>query len=812
MQHRHLLFAAVSAVSLIAGDAFAQAQQTASSGTAVEELVVTGTRTAGRSRLDTLAPVDVINAESLQRQGTATELATALASLTPALDFPRPAITDGTDAVRPATLRGLAPDQTLVLVNGMRGHVSALVNVNGSIGRGSTAFDLNTIPTVAIDQVEVLRDGASAQYGADAIAGVINLRLRQARSGGSLTANYGIYDTSVDNVRGSRHAHDGLTESLAGWQGLPLGDKGFLTVSGEYVIRHPTNRSDYVDLNALPAYGREIVLGRYGDPGVRSLSFYGNAGLPLNETWELYGYAGWQHRDTDSAATARAYNNANNVVALTPGGFLPRIDTDLDDYSVQGGIRGEVAGWKTDLGASFGRNTLDYYTVNSVNASFGAASQRDFYSGSLGYDQLLVDFNVSRGFEVGLVEPLNVAGGVEYRHEGFWIDPGEPASYTLGPITSKAGNSQGFPGFRPSNSVDVSRHNWSAYLDLEGKVTDKLGFDVAGRYEDYSDFGSKWTGKVSGRYDFNEAFALRGSISKGFKAPALQQQYFTYTSTNNTLVGSTFQLIEVGTFPVSSPVAVALGAKPLEPETSTNYSAGVVFRKGAFELTVDAYRIEISNRIVLSENLPNTNTPAATAAVINSILQPLGISAARFFINGVDTTTKGVDIVARYRLPTDTIGRFDFTAAANLNKTDVTKTPALPAISNLPQPPFLFDRGNRLTFEEGTPESKLVGTVDWSWNDLGATLKVTHYDSVLIPNNNPTFDYTTGQATLVDLEARYQFPHGVGAALGVNNLFDKYPNNTPGNISSPTGSIGFPSYSPYGFNGRFLYGRVSVKW
>jgi len=808
MNHRILLFAAASAASLLAS---AAAAQTAPANSEVEELVVTGTRTEGRSRLDTLAPVDVITNEALARQGASTELAQALSNLTPAIDFPRPAITDGTDHVRPATLRGLAPDQTLVLVNGMRGHVSALVNVNGSIGRGSTAFDLNTIPTVAVERVEILRDGASAQYGADAIAGVMNIRLRQAREGGAVTASYGIYDTEVKTSRGKRDANDGLQESLSGWVGLPLGDQGFLTLSGEWSLRHPTNRSDYINTTALPNYGRPIILGRFGDPYTRSLGGYANAGLPINETWELYGYAGYQHRDTSAAATARAYNNANNVPAVYPGGFLPRIDTDIDDWNVQAGVRGAVAGWKTDLGVSYGKNALDYYTVNSINASFGTASKRDFYAGSLDYDQWLINLNVSRGFDVGLVEPLNVAAGLEYRRESFDIGAGEPASYTLGPDTTKAGVSQGFPGFRPSNVVNESRHNWSAYLDLEGKITEKLGFDVAGRFEDYSDFGSKVTGKLSARYDFNDAFALRGAVSTGVKAPALQQQFFTYTSTNNTLVGTSFQLIEIGTFPVNHPVSLALGAKPLKAEESINYSLGAVFRQGPFELTVDAYRIEIDDRIVLSENLPNTNTPAATAAVINNILRPFGISGARFFINGVDTTTKGVDIVARYHTDVGP-GRLDLTAAANLNKTKVTKIPDLPTITTLPEPTFVFDRGNRLTYEEGTPETKLVFSGDYTWENLGLTAKATHYDSVLVPNNNPTFDYETGKALLIDLEVRYEFPHGVRAALGVNNLTDKYPNFTPGTINSPTGSIGFPGYSPFGFNGRFVYGRLGISW
>jgi iron complex outermembrane receptor protein len=807
MSYRALLFAAASAATLWAG---AAAAQTTTSD--VEELVVTGSRAEGRSRLDTLAPVDVISADALSKQGTSTELAQALANLTPALDFPRPAITDGTDHVRPATLRGLAPDQTLVLVNGMRGHVSALVNVNGSIGRGSTAFDLNTIPTVSVEQVEVLRDGASAQYGSDAIAGVINIRLREARSGGGVTANYGIYNTHYTVSRGNRTSRDGLTESVAAWQGLPLGDTGFLTVSGEWLMRHPTNRADYANGAALPAYGRPIVLGRYGDPKVDSYTLYANAGMPLNETWEAYGYAGYQHRDTNAAATARAYNNANNVPAVYPGGFLPQIETKIVDYSIQGGVRGEIAGFKTDLGATYGKNDLDYHTVNSINASFGANSPRSFYAGNLNYDQLVVNLNFSKPLEFGLVAPTNLAFGLEYRHEGFEIGAGEPASYSLGPDTTKAGVSQGFPGFRPSNEVDVTRHNWSAYVDLEGKLTEKLGFDVAGRYEDYSDFGSKATGKFSARYDFSDVVALRGSISSGFKAPALQQQFFTYTSTNNTLVGTTFQLIEVGTFPVSSPVARALGATPLEPETSMNYSLGAVVRSGNFELTVDAYQIDIENRIVLSENLPNTNTPPATAAAITALLAPFNISAARFFINGVDTTTKGVDIVARYRMVTDAIGRFDYTLAANFNNTNVTKTPGLPTLTSLPQPQFLFDRGNVLSYERGTPDRKIVGTVDWSFGDFGATLKATDYESVLIPNNNSAFDYSTGRHTLWDAEVRYTMDMGVGLALGINNMFDEYPNFTPGTINSPTGSIGFPSYSPFGFNGRFLYGRLSYNW
>jgi iron complex outermembrane receptor protein len=813
MRSRYLLLAAASAGALLHMPALALAQDQAAPAaekTEVEELVVTGTRTPGRTRLDTIAPVDVIGAQALARQGNGAELAQALANLTPAIDFPRPAITDGTDHVRPATLRGLAPDQTLVLINGMRGHIGALVNINGSIGRGSTAFDLNTIPTVAVDRVEVLRDGASAQYGADAIAGVINLRLREARSGGGVTLNYGIYDTSYKTARGKHDANDGLTQSVSAWQGLPLGADGFLTVSGEYLMRHPTNRSDYVDLTPAPAYGRKVVLGRYGDPKLESGAVYLNAALPVNETWTLYSYGGYQRRDSESAATARTYNNSNNVPAVYPGGFLPIIATKIDDYNIAGGVRGELAGFKTDLGVTYGKNKLEYTIKNSINSSYGAASPRNFKAGGLDYDQFLVNLNMSKGFDLGLIEPTNLGFGLEYRKEGFSVHEGEPASYSKGPLAG-APVSQGFGGFRPSNVVDKSRHNVSAYVDLEGKLTERLSFDAAGRYEDYSDFGSKVTGKLAARFDVDEALAIRGAISSGVKSPALQQQYFSYTATNNVATPTGSILVESGTFTVDSPIAVALGAKPLKPEKSMNYSAGIVFHTGPFELTIDAYQIDIDDRIVLSENLPNPSTPAATAAVINALLAPYGVSAARFFLNGVKTRTRGVDMVGRYRLETETAGRFDLTLAANFNGTDVLKTPGLPTITSVSQPPFLFDRGNVLTYEQGTPNQKFVFNTDWSLGDFGVTAKATYYDSVLVPNNNPTLDYETGHRTIVDLEGRYKLGQA-GLALGVNNLFDQYPRETPALINTPSGSIGFPSYSPFGFNGRFLYARVSYNW
>ena len=849
MRHRLSILVASSAISLIAGAALAQPATTpAADGSAtVSELVVVGSRGEPRSRLDTVAPVDVISAPMLAHTGTTTELAQTLSNVTPSLDFPRPAITDGTDHVRPVTLRGLAPDQTLVLVNGHRGHIGALINVNGSIGRGSTAFDLNSIPTVTLGSVEILRDGASAQYGSDAIAGVVNLRLREARSGGGLTASVGQTQTGYTTARGRHNAHDGLTYSLAGWQGLPLGADGFLTLSADYARREPTNRSDYAAASAVnPALGTSpVVLARFGDPDLKSYAAYANAGLPINETWNLYGYIGYQHRDTLAAATARPYNDARNRPTIYPNGFTPIIGTGIDDFNFSGGVRGVLGGWNTDLAIGYGLNKLEYNIHNTINVSntpVGATTtQTDFYAGQLEYSQWLANLDFNRDFNVGLSDPLNVAFGLEYRSENFQISPGEVNSYVTGPNPGAAG-SQGFPGYRPANTTDATRHNWSAYIDLEGHLTHNFQVGVAGRYEDYSDFGTKGTGKISARWDVSDSFAIRGAVQSGFRAPSLQEQFFTYTSTNlTTLPGGGVGLIEAGTFATNNPIAIALGARPLEPETSTNYSIGLVARHGPFQLTIDGYQIEMRNRIVYSENLPNTGSSAAIQTSILALLAPSNISAARFFLNGVDSTTKGIDIVGHYRLNTDNFGHWDFTAAANFNNTEITRVPSFAGLPSVTVPvattitvngvtttypagttfsaipgsanaAFLFDRGNRLTFEQGTPEQKLVGTVEWGAGDWGATARITSYDSVLIPNNNPALDYSSGNRNLVDFEGRYTFPHDVTVAVGVNNLFDVYPNFTPTANNGSTGSVGYPSFSPFGFNGRFLYIRANATW
>ncbi|WP_267433220.1 TonB-dependent receptor [Sphingomonas sp. GM_Shp_1] len=778
-------------------DQVAQTAPTAGAATTGDEgndIIVTGTRTEGRTRLDSVSPVDVLSGASLQRQGT-TELASALAAVAPSIDFPRPSANDATDAIRPATLRGLSPDQTLVLINGIRGHTSANLNTNGTVGRGSAAVDLNTIPTVALDRIEVLRDGASAQYGSDAIAGVVNLRLREARSGGGASVTYGFYNTQVDTAANSRHVNGEPVVTASAWQGIGFGSDGFITVSGEYTKRQPTNRAD-IDRRVTP----NRITGRYGDPEVEQFTGFVNAGTSLTDNLSLYAFGGYQDRDTRGAAFPRNAN-ASTTLAGYPNGFLPIINTKTKDINSAVGLRGDFGGYNVDLSFSYGRNTVDFRTLNSANYAYGAATPKNFYDGQVAYDQYVAGLDVTRKFDV--FQSLNVAFGIEGRREGYKISPGEQASYgypTTGAVAGASPGAQGFGGFSPANATKRDRHSGSIYLDVEAQVTDKLLIGLAGRGEDYSDFGSTATGKVSARYDVTDWFALRGTASTGFRAPSLQQQYFTQIAS----VVTNGVPILTGTFPSVSKVGTALGGLPLEPEKSTNLSVGTVIRAGGFDLTIDAYRIHIRNQIGLSENIQASASPQVAA-----LLSPYNVSAARFFINGLASTTKGIDAVAHYRLRTESAGSFDFTLAGNVNTIEVTRVPTSTATLN--PAPTLFARSRILTLEEGTPGEKVTGTIDWSLDQLGALARVTYYGNVNQPGTTPAADVLTGNRAITDLELRYTARKGAQIGLGVSNLFDVYPRATP-IANNSTGVLGFPYFSPFGFNGRYVYARAGLNW
>ncbi|MFN7784608.1 MAG: TonB-dependent receptor plug domain-containing protein [Lysobacterales bacterium] len=796
----------------------------------LDQVVVTGTRVAGRSATDTAVPLDVVDVAQLERTGSP-ELNQALSLTLPSFNFPRPGLTDGTDTVRPATLRGLSPDQSLVLVNSKRRHSAALVNVNGSVGRGAAAVDLNTIPTAAVQGIEVLRDGASAQYGSDAISGVINVLLREASEGGNASVSYGVRETSYTtpvtpgpaNANWptpstiSRDRTDGDTVTVSGWKGFGLGEDGYVTLSAEYKDQQRTERGGYDFRQQYPLVNgqfdpREASIDRfnawYGEPDLEQLTLFGNAGVNLSSGGKLYAWASYQGREADSAGFFRRALDDRNVIQIYPNGFLPIISPSVDDYSFALGYEWTSGEWDLDASLGWGRNEMAFTINNTLNRSLGPSSRTSFNAGGFDYDQLVFNLSGVRSADVAAFDsPLNIAVGAEARRESYSIFAGEPDSYRNGGIllpngTPTASGAQVFPGFRPSNEVDEDRQAVGIYLDLEANITEKLLGSAAVRLENYSDFGFNSTGKVALRYDFTEAFALRGSAQTGFRAPSVQQQYFTATSTNF-INGVPF---DITTFPVDSAEARALGAQPLEAEESVNFSLGAVLSIGSVSLTVDAYRIDIDDRIVLSENL--------TAANVRQYLTSqgfIGIGGGRFFINGVDTETQGVDVVLNWPLETDGAGRFDFTLLGNYNETKVTRVPRTSQLSSLTPPPVLFDRVNVLTFERGTPKDKYAANVDWSYDRFGATFRATRYGEVLAPGTTAANDFVLSPKVLLDLEARVDLSEQWRVAVGAENLTDEYPDAFTINLNT-TGNTPYSNYSPFGRSGRLLYARVSYDF
>ena len=839
--HRPALLAGLSLATLaFATGAFAQAAPEGPEA-AVDAVVVTGTRAAPRARLDTVAPVDVINSTQLNRVGN-TELSQALSAALPSLNFTRPAVTDGTDTIRPITLRGMQPDQTLVLINSKRAHASSLVNLNGSVGYGSVSVDVNTIPTAALGSVEVLRDGASAQYGSDAIAGVVNLRLREARSGGNVSVTMGQRTTTVQyntagapagppglNLPKERTISDGATTTVSGWVGLPLFDKGFLTVSLESLVRSktvragPDPRQQYANLTGGAFDSREYTINRftnwYGDPQMEQYTAYVNAGYDFDDGSRFYMYGGYQNRDAISAANWRrpiqetAANPASNLLAVYPDGYLPKINGKVEDYTAVAGYKFKAGDWNVDASLNYGENKFNFGVIDSINVSFGPTSPKRFDAGQLKYNQAVANLDVSRTLNVSGVTEMNLAAGGEIRHERYYIQAGEPASYANGGFRTAGGvvggvGTQGFPGFAPSDATKADRTSESLYVDLETKVNDAFSVDVAGRYEHYSDFGSIVTGKLAARYDLTDNFALRGAISRGFRAPSLQQQNVSYTAI--TFIGG--NPVTNAVLRASNPIASRIGAVPLEPEKSMNYSAGAVWRKGGFSVTLDCYIIRINDRIALSDALTQANVIALFPAASQ-------IGAARFFTNGVDSTTTGQDLVAAYRwAPEQDIGVVNFSLAVSHNETHlraVRSTPQLSALS--PAPPFLTQyRIKALT--KGQPKYKGSFVTDWNRGRFGVTAKATYYGDTLQSSstNNALGDYVLKAKTLIDLEARMNLFAGSQIAIGAENLWDTYPTTPPyvlnGVTNSSNGVGQFGNYSPFGFQGRYVYARASYSW
>ncbi|WP_017908967.1 TonB-dependent receptor plug domain-containing protein [Xanthomonas sp. SHU 199] len=795
--NRPLSLLASAVLAALAAPSFAQtASDAPSTPSTLDTVIVTGTRVSDRTVAESQSPIDIITPEALQATGTS-ELATALSRALPSLNFPRPALTDGTSGIRPAQLRGLSPDQVLVLVNGKRRHTSAMINVNGTIGRGASAVDLNAIPIAAIERVEVLRDGASAQYGSDAIAGVVNIVLKGAGEGGSLAVEHGKYS-----------AGDGAKSQLSGDTGVGFGDgRGSLHVAGQISQQDATNRAGPYQGTApntgnYPGIGQTTFV--YGDPKVDATAVSANGEFRFSDNLTGYATAIASNRDITSFAFYRSRNHNGQTALLAqlyPDGYVPQIEQYSKDRSLVAGLKGSTAGgFAWDVSYNYGYNKVDFHTANSINYSLGANSPSRFYDGALEYTQNAVNADFTQPLEWGLAYPVTLSFGAEYRQEKWNQSPGEPASYT-----GTTGGAQGFAGFAPLNAVHSDRHNYAVYAGLEADLTDKFSAGLTGRYEDYSDFGSKTSGKLSARYAFTDKVALRGTVASGFRAPSLaQQQYQAVTSSY--INGSFF---ESGTFPVNSAVAQALGAAPLKAETSLSYSLGLVLQPvERLYLTVDAYQIEIDDRILLSSNLND-------AAVLGKLRQ-LGysnVTSVRYFSNAADTRTRGVDVVGIYSIPL-AASTLDLTASYGYSKTDITHAVTQPqALAAIGSTQTTLGRDEIGRLEDSYPKDKLILSGTWKLPKWDLSLAATRYGEFTVRNSaTAARDQTYGADWVVDASASFKPSTNWTLTLGADNVFDQYPDKTANLINSTYGMLPYSNYSPYGFNGAYVYGRINYRW
>lgn len=842
----------------------------------LNEVVVTGSRaTEGRSNILTTSPVDVISAREIKAFAQ-TDVSQVLTYTAPSFQSARQTISDGTDHIDPASLRGLGPDQVLVLVNGKRRHNSALVNINGTVGRGSVGTDLNVIPPAAIKRIEVLRDGAAAQYGSDAIAGVINIQLKNDSTG-----------INVSSTAGETVEKDGRVYQADANVGIGLGGRGFLDLSGQFSNRSYTNRSG-VDtapliylgdnggnypatantpalrqalkqrddqLAAARGYDRRNL--RFGNSDQRNYGGFVNAGFRLAPSLGLEAYVsgGITRREGTAAGFARLPGrySAQNDTLLYPNGFLPLISPTIDDRSLIAGVRGQVLGFGFDLSNTYGLNSLDYRVKNSLNASLPAGtSPTQFYAGQLFFRQNTANLNFVRKFtELGPLATLNVAFGGELRSDNFQIKAGESNSYINGgrrvqtgvtaagaPVMGPAAaGAQVFPGYQPADELNRSRTNTAGYLDLESDLTEQVLVRLAGRAEKYSDFGSNFSGQASARISLIEGLSVRGTIGNGFRAPSLQQRYFTSSSTQF-VQGAPQTVLTANN---ESAVVAAFGVGPLKQEKSVNYSAGLTARVArTATLTVDAYQIDIKDRIVLSTQFNRFNS-----ATVNTILGPnISAGIVQFFANAVDTRTRGIDIVANERLALGEKSNLSLTAAANFTETTVRNV-NIPStlVSDAGLQTIFFDRQQRGRLESAQPRSKIVLSAGYTIGKLGFEARtvrfgeVRYYDARVDPapttaNPNPflfsSIDQTFAAKWVTDVTVSFQFIKQLGLSVGANNIFNVYPDQyrvNPRNNASDFATEGTASYASnldntnrgrtlynpnqFGFNGAFYFARLN---
>jgi iron complex outermembrane receptor protein len=790
------LTAAIACVLLtslpaLAQDATGNDQNDQKQPSTLQTIVVTGTRAFDRTAADSLAPIDVLTPKELVSTG-APDLTTALRTLLPSFNFPQPSLTDATDATQPAQLRGLSPDETLVLINGKRQHTTAILNVNGSIGRGSSPVDLSAIPINAIARIEVLRDGAAAQYGSDAIAGVINIILKGGADHGSANVTFGRHDGGQGDT----------------WQGgadggFNLGQNGWVHLSANYMNQDPTNHAGPdIRYPGDPTYG--AVTFHYGLPKSIAKQAAINAQYNLGENATLYAFSLFNKRNVSAGGFFRSLSQYDTstpaAAAVYPDGYLPIEHSAIRDDTTVLGLRGDVGGWHYDISGNTGGSHWKLHTTDTFNYSLADQSPTAFYIGTLTIRQNEFNADFSRDFDMGWYHPLTVAWGLAYRHEKFAIKEGDAPSYF-------GAGAQVYPGYQPGDAGSNSRSNVAEYVDLETDFTDKFSAGLAARHEHYSDFGNTTSWKLSGRYAFTPVIAMRGTISTGFRAPSLQQEFYSSTSINFVNDG-TGNLIPytIRTFPVSDPAAVALGAQPLKPEKSRNYSVGLVFTPtvGPY-VTLDFYQVDIDDRIILSGNLVGT----AVQDYLTSVGIPF-VSGGRFFTNAVDTRTRGADLIGTWPVQLQH-SQVKFTGGVNWNKTDIRSIKPNPpqlGLAGLVLP--VIDRAEQGRITVGTPRSKAFVGADWDLGNWTLHGQVTRYGDWESLGSTPSGDQTYDSSTLLDASVSYALNRWT-FTLGGNNITNEYPekNNDANNYH---GILTYPLSSPFGFNGSYWYASAALRW
>jgi len=834
------------AISVALGNASAYAEQnTAAQAEDIEKISILGSRVSNRTATESSVPVDIISAKSLTKGGF-TELGQSLQATAPSFNFSRTQVSDGSDLFRPATLRGLQPDQTLVLINGKRRHNQAIFGLNGTVGAGAAGTDMNAIPMTALKNVQVLRDGAAAQYGSDAIAGVINLSLKDSTD---VTSGY--------FQGGATGEGDGESYSMGLNTGFDIGtDGGFINFSVELRDADGTNRAQKdIGGSSTTARGTLSDKVRWGQGNAESefISTFYNMMIPVDEL-EIYSFGGFSNRTALGNGFFRNYDEAaKNVPQVYADGFLPYIDNEAEDISIALGLRGDINDdWQFDLSAVYGENKYDFDSKNTINASYAAeylannpgatdaeiaanAGPTSGYSGGFRFDQLTFNADVTGTVEVGMDEPLYISFGAEYREENYEIVAGEEASYACGlansdtsftsvidPDTFAECGFQAYPGLRPDASGDADRDSYAFYLDLELQLNEKWNVGTAFRYEDFSDAGDDLVGKLSSRYDFTDDFALRGAISTGFRAPSLQQSAYTAYTTN---LGAGGVLSPSFTATAGSPFPSALGVDGLELETSESISLGLVFDiNDEISVTLDGYHIEIEDRITLGSMLSPEDVAFNQAAV--DALLATGADQANYFANSVNSTTKGLDLIVTYN--TDIAGGdLAVTLAGNINETEID---GVNAPDGIPKSVALDDL-QRSFLTDGQPQERATLTFDYSRDKWGAIVRANYFgetDVIYFGNDHiglPDEISATGafkdtsvveSAVLIDINFDYQINDNLTLAAGINNLFDKTPDELGEDEALDfitNQAFKYPVRAlPYGFDGMSYYARVNFSF